>query len=547
MARVSSNSSSKRRKQLNTEYVVLPDVLSVIKIDVYIKFAKQLSEEGLALVNAKDLPRAYVQNMKFVEFVVNKLRYHKSYDLKPYENDKKNLMLAVNIAISHLEVIAMKMDDIEDERIARNKVIEDERSARSEALLLIDAFDGDDTDVEIQHEVEVDEEVLEAYEVITETTVEYADDSPSAPPAYYAAHSFLCAEPQHPVTELHSMGIGSGKEHSIPQGSRIEFKTDNDLEEYSFPDSVEEHFAPNVEGEHSCLPAFKEEISPQDDREERSALFLPSSAVYAVDLKAKSGMESFFSPDSKIGNSPPPYSSVPYPHLPYPPLAIQTPSIVQQRQPPGYHAASDSKIDFEEKIQSKIRIEDRAISSREEKSRLGDEMEGDDHDPFSIFTKGYSPPGSKPNMKEEKINAPIIEDKIGDYRGGGALDKKSSTLEFKDCVRLLSFSEKERQEARYLENMKNTMNNVKNHSANSSNSAARTDSTNGVSGTGSTNKWYQPVPELLQLSQGAPQGGPQGGPGAHPRKPIDRYILHFMVFLLLWSFSFQSLSLLLLA
>ena len=126
----SSGSSLHRRKKLNSYYVVLPDVSSVLSIEIYFKFARQLLDEANSTFIARDLPRSYVQYKKFIEFVLHKLRHHKDYDSRQKEKDK--LMATIKGAMTNLEYVVKKMDEEEDEKIAKK-----------EAMLLIDAFDGE--------------------------------------------------------------------------------------------------------------------------------------------------------------------------------------------------------------------------------------------------------------------------------------------------------------------------------------------------------------------------------------------------------------------
>jgi len=124
-----SNSSLLFREQLKREYVILPDVLTSIPIDVYLRFADSLCDDGKHSFEQHDLSRAYVQKQKFVTFVLYKLPCHPDWNMK--KHTKAALLKSASTSLQELEDIVTSMDAIED-------------GCRNEAnkLLLIDEFDG---------------------------------------------------------------------------------------------------------------------------------------------------------------------------------------------------------------------------------------------------------------------------------------------------------------------------------------------------------------------------------------------------------------------
>ena len=124
-----SNSSLSFREQLIREYVILPDILTSIPIDVYLRFAETLFDDGKQSYEQQDLSRAYVQKKKFVTFVLHKLPIHQDWNIK--KHTKAALLRAADASLKELEDIVTSMDANED-------------SCREEAnrLLLIDEFDG---------------------------------------------------------------------------------------------------------------------------------------------------------------------------------------------------------------------------------------------------------------------------------------------------------------------------------------------------------------------------------------------------------------------
>ena len=128
-----SNSSSYFRDQLIREYVILPDILSSIPIDVYLRFAETLFEDGKQSFEQQDLSRAYVQKKKFATFVLHKLPCHQEWNMK--KHTKAALLHAADASLKELEDIVTSMDANEDKcRDEANK------------LMLIDEFDGVEND-----------------------------------------------------------------------------------------------------------------------------------------------------------------------------------------------------------------------------------------------------------------------------------------------------------------------------------------------------------------------------------------------------------------
>ena len=128
-----SNSSLLFREQLKREYVILPDVLTSIPIDVYLRFADSLCDDGKHSFEQHDLSRAYVQKQKFVTFVLYKLPCHPDWNSK--KHTKAALLRTANASLQELEDIVTSMDANEDRcRDEANK------------LLLIDEFDGFESD-----------------------------------------------------------------------------------------------------------------------------------------------------------------------------------------------------------------------------------------------------------------------------------------------------------------------------------------------------------------------------------------------------------------
>ena len=164
MVQLSSDSSLHHRKRLNAQYVVLPQVISALSIEIYFKFAKSLLAD-FSHFNVRDLPNAYVQYKKFIVFVVEKLRHHKDFAARLKE--KERLISEVKLAMKNLELIVLKMDQEEDEQIYNR-----------ECMSLIDAFDGDA------------EQAVNTVGCVVISSLGIEDDLvPSAPPDYYCSSS----------------------------------------------------------------------------------------------------------------------------------------------------------------------------------------------------------------------------------------------------------------------------------------------------------------------------------------------------------------------
>ena len=131
MATTSSNSSYKRRQQLVIDYVVVPVVTSTVDIGIYLRFADTLFLEGHALFEAKYFLRSYIEYKKYVELVLKQLPTHKSYSSRTA--DRTKIVQNLRKVSSNLEIIVLKMDEEEDER-----------TRKSDALKLIEAFDEPD-------------------------------------------------------------------------------------------------------------------------------------------------------------------------------------------------------------------------------------------------------------------------------------------------------------------------------------------------------------------------------------------------------------------
>ena len=197
MVQLSSGSSLQQRKRLNTQYVVLPQVISVLSIDIYFKFAKSLLAD-FSHFNARDLPNAYVQYKKFIVFVVEMLRHHKDFAARSKE--KERLMSEVKSAMTNLELIVLKMDQEEDEQINNR-----------ECISLIDAFDGD---------IEQEENAVGCV-VISSLGID-DDLVPSAPPDYYCSSSdtFIPYATDVEIEESAVLNTDYGKDSLKPHDSR---------------------------------------------------------------------------------------------------------------------------------------------------------------------------------------------------------------------------------------------------------------------------------------------------------------------------------------
>lgn len=137
MKSVRSDSSLPLRRKLNHDYLILPDILTSIPIDVYIRFAWSLVEDAKLSWQQRDLSRSYVQKKKMVAFVLNKLPTHPNWTTAPLA--KLAIVQAAKQALIDLEAIVAAMDTIEDRK-----------REEANSLSLIDAFDGIDDEGETQ-------------------------------------------------------------------------------------------------------------------------------------------------------------------------------------------------------------------------------------------------------------------------------------------------------------------------------------------------------------------------------------------------------------
>jgi USP8 dimerisation domain len=157
-----SNSSLAERQKLNKDYIILPDVLSSIPIDIYVKFSEGLLSNGKECLDQGEIARAYVQYKKFVEFVVNKLPNHQSYAVHP---GKRSLMATTKDAFRILETVVTEMDRREDAR-----------TAKVNDMMLIDEFDADGGANESSVDLLVD--IIGKVTAADHTTTEVSSSSP---------------------------------------------------------------------------------------------------------------------------------------------------------------------------------------------------------------------------------------------------------------------------------------------------------------------------------------------------------------------------------
>jgi len=131
----SSSPSLPLRERLCKEFVVVPDVLTSLSIDVYFRHALDLVTYGQAAMLHQELARAYVHKKKLALYVMEALPKHPSYNLPSNAAAKTALCRAAKAAVDDLERIVQAMDA-------------QELRAREEAthLALIDAFDSDQHD-----------------------------------------------------------------------------------------------------------------------------------------------------------------------------------------------------------------------------------------------------------------------------------------------------------------------------------------------------------------------------------------------------------------
>lgn len=117
-----TNSSEGLRTHLKKDYIVVNDCLNTVQIDKYFQYAKGMKNDAEMYFTRKDLENSYINYMRFVIFVVQKLPNHSSYNLKKYFKDVIELKKNAKEALEILESIVTELDKQEDIRIAEEKL-----------------------------------------------------------------------------------------------------------------------------------------------------------------------------------------------------------------------------------------------------------------------------------------------------------------------------------------------------------------------------------------------------------------------------------------